>query len=71
MLIDIITFHFLQADLHEKLRDLQKQSRMVPGTGKISDEIGSLEVQLKYAKKDKNRMVCYGYNWYNNLTKCN
>jgi len=58
-------------DLHEKLRDLQKQSRVVPVTGKISDEICSLEVHLKYAKKDKNRVVCYGYNWDNKWTKCN
>jgi len=44
---------------------------MVPETEKISDEICSLEVHLKYAKKDKNRVVCNGYNWYNKLTKCN
>lgn len=71
MLIDIITFSFLQVDLREKLRDLQKQSRMVSGTGKINDEICSLEVHLKYAKKDKNMVVCYVYRWYNKLTKCN
>jgi len=48
--------------MREKLRDLQKKSRTVPGTKKISDEICNLEVHLKYAKKDKNRVVCYGHN---------
>jgi hypothetical protein len=33
---------------------------MVPGIGKISDEICSLEVHKKYAKKDRNRVVSYG-----------
>jgi structural maintenance of chromosome 1 len=45
-----------KVDLREKLQDLQKQSRMVPGAAKISDEICSLEVHLKYAKKDKTKV---------------
>jgi hypothetical protein len=44
---------------------------MVSGVGKISDEIRNLEVHNKYAKKDRNMVVSYGYNWYNKLTKYN
>jgi hypothetical protein len=50
----------LQAELLEKLRDLQKQSRMVADIRKISDEVHSLEIHVKYAKIDKNKVVSYG-----------
>jgi hypothetical protein len=42
---------------------------MVPDIRNISDEIHTLEIHLKYAKKDKNRVVSNGYNWYNKQTK--
>jgi hypothetical protein len=41
---------------------------MVPDIRKMSDEIHTLEIHLKYAKKDRDRVVSYGYNWYNTQT---
>jgi len=53
----IITFYFPQMELREKLKDLQRQSRMIPNIRETTDEICSLEIRVKYAKEDKKKVV--------------
>jgi hypothetical protein len=44
-------------ELREKLQDLQKQCRTVPNLREATDEICSIEVRVKYAKKDQTKVV--------------
>lgn len=52
-----IIFNFLQTELREKLRDLQKQSRTIPNVRQTTDEICSVEIRVKYAKEDRKKLV--------------